>query len=305
MNWKNKIVLVTGGTGFIGSFVVERLLDAGAKVRVPVRSSNYRALSERRAEIDWREGDLRDPDYCAELVDGIDELFHMASCRRNVKYHRDRCGDVAQENVRMTIALLEALKEKELSVPVTFFSTANVPPTVDPLALAQQEQVDGYVIGKSLAEALWFAASHQRKFPLLIVRPVGVYGPRDTFAEDGNVIPALMMKARSAKEALEVWGTGDEERAFIYVEDAVNAVFTLREAGAHGIQYISSGEVVTIRALAEQIRDLVHPGMPIVFKESIRLGARTIPLSEPHACLRQLSWTPFPEGLRHTYESWK
>jgi GDP-L-fucose synthase len=303
--WKGKNVLVTGGTGFIGSFMVEHLLDNGANVRIPVRAANYRALSARRSEIEWVEGDLRDAAYCLDLVQGIDVLFHMASYRRNVKFHHDRCGDIARENVRMTNALLEALRDAEMAVPTVFFSTANVPPTVDTLALAQQEKVDGYVLGKALSEALWFAASHQQRFPLLIVRPVGVYGPRDTFVEDGNVIPALMTKARAAKESLEVWGTGEEERAFLYVEDLVKAVFALIDAGAQGIQYITNGQVVTVRELSELIRDLVHPDLPIRFNASHVLGPRSVPLSESHACLRQLPWTPFPEGLRLTYESWK
>lgn len=303
MNWKKKTVLVTGGTGFIGSFVVEHLLDAGAEVRVPTRSENYRALSERRAEVDWREGDLRDPAYCAELVEGVDYVFHMASCRRNVKVHHERPGHIAQENVRMTLALLEALKEHP--APVVFFSTANVPPSLDVLALSQQDKVDGYVLGKALCETLWFASARQYEFPLLILRPVGVYGPRDTFAEDANVIPALMMKARDSEESLKVWGTGEQERSFLYVEDFVNAVFALIDAEAHGIQYVHSSEVVTVKQLAEHIRDTVHPGLPIVFETDKPLGPRVMPMSESHACLRHLSWTPLAEGLRKTYESWK
>jgi dihydroflavonol-4-reductase len=71
-DWNDKTVLVTGGTGFIGSFLVEQLLERGASVRVPLRAQNYRALSHRRAEIEWMEGDLRDSFYCEQLVDGVD-----------------------------------------------------------------------------------------------------------------------------------------------------------------------------------------------------------------------------------------
>src|SRR3989338_2078433 len=152
--WKGRSVLVTGGTGFVGSFMVERLLDMGAKVRVPLRAENYRSLSSRRAEIEWLEGDLRDTAYCTRLVEGMDYVFHLAGCRRNSEYHRKRAGDVLNENVRMSLALIEGLKEFP-AIPVTFFSTANVPPTLDTVALAQSEKIDGYVLGKALCEALW------------------------------------------------------------------------------------------------------------------------------------------------------
>ncbi|MBP9850882.1 MAG: NAD-dependent epimerase/dehydratase family protein, partial [Candidatus Peribacteraceae bacterium] len=60
IDWKGKHVLVTGGTGFIGSLLVEELLDRGASVRVPIRAANYRSLTKRRGEIEWVDGDLRD-----------------------------------------------------------------------------------------------------------------------------------------------------------------------------------------------------------------------------------------------------
>jgi uncharacterized protein YbjT (DUF2867 family) len=75
IDWKGKYVLVTGGTGFIGSLLVEALLDRGASVRVPVRAANYRSLSRRRSEIEWVDGDLRDSEYCTRLVSGMNHVF--------------------------------------------------------------------------------------------------------------------------------------------------------------------------------------------------------------------------------------
>lgn len=302
--WKDRRVLVTGGTGFIGSFIVEELLKRGAKVRVPVRSQNYRALSDKRAEIEWLEGDLRDPGYCCDLVDGVDEVLHLAASRRNVEYHHKRPSDVINDNVRMSLAILDALREKEMSVPVMFFSTANVPPAIDAIALAQSDKVDGYVLGKALCCTLWLTASHQRKFPLLIVRPVGVYGPRDTFNEDGNVIPALMVKTRDAKDVLKVWGDGTQERAFLYVEDLAKAVFALLDNEVTGIQYITSGDVVTVKQLSEGIRDLVRPDLKIEYDASKPIGNRTIPMLPMHPLLQQMKWTPLKEGLKKTYDYW-
>lgn len=296
-------VLVTGGTGFIGSFLVEALLAQGAKVRVPLRARNYRSLSSRRAEIEWMEGDLRDPGYCTALTADVDEVFHLAGSRRNGEYHHKRCSDVTNDNVRMTLALIDGLKESG-AVPVTFFSSANVPPATDTIALSHAKEVDGYVLGKALAETLWFTAAHQHGFPLLVVRPIGVYGPRDTFTEDGNVIPALMVKTRDSDQELKVWGTGEQERAFLYVEDLIHVVLTLLEQGVGDVQYISSSDVVTVRDLAMRIRDLVRPQLQLSFDANKPVGNRTVPVLPLHPIVREWRWTPLEEGLRRTYEAW-
>lgn len=304
IDWKGKHVLVTGGTGFIGSVLVEALLDRGASVRVPVRAANYRSLSKRRGEIEWVDGDLRDPDYCTRLVSGMNHVFHLASHRRNVDFHRKYCADVLTGNVEMTLAMTRALKENK-SASVTFFSTANVPPKIDVIRLAQQESNNGYVLGKALSEACWLTAAHQNHFPLLIVRPVGVYGERDTFSEEGNVIPSLIVKAAAAESTLQVWGSGKQERVFLYVHDLAAAVLRLLDHNAQGIQYITPPNAMTVARVAEMIRDLVKPGISIEFDATKPEGRRSVAALPPHECLENFPWTPFAEGLRRTYEGWK
>lgn len=303
-SWKGKKVVVTGGTGFIGSFLVEMLLERGAHVRVPMRSQNYRELSAKRDDIEWIEGDLRDPKYCAYLVSGVDHVFHLAAHRRTSEFHRERCGDVMAGNVEMTLAIMEALKEQP-KTGVTFFSTANVPRSCDVVNLAQREDIDGYVLGKALCETLWFAAAKQRGFPLLIIRAVGVYGPRDTFNKEANVIPSLVVRASKSAESLTVWGSGDQERGFLFVKDLAAASLSLVEAGATGIQYVTPPDVVAVRILAKTIRDLVKPRLTLKFDRTKPEGERTLPRLPTHQALKAMSWTPLEDGLKQTVAWWK
>ncbi len=304
MNFASKSVLVTGGTGFIGSFLVERLLAEGATVRVPLHSRNYRSLSMRRSEVEWMDGDLRDAEFCKQLTDGIDVVFHLASYRRNVQFHHEHCGDVLAGNVQMTLSLASAVRKRP-KIRVVFFSTANIPDPISLIDVAASDRKDGYVLGKLACELQWMSTAQQAGFPLLILRPVGVYGPRDTFSEDSNVIPSLIVKAEAAETELIVWGTGNQERAFLYVEDLVAAAFALLDAEATGVQFISSHEVVKVSALAGLIRDAVKPALALSFDTTKPEGRLSIPLLPMHPSLRAFPWTSLEEGMRKTVEWWK
>ena len=145
----------------------------------------------------------------------------------------------------------------------------------------------------------------QYGFPLLVLRPVGVYGERDTFTEEGNVIPSLMAKAEAAKDELRVWGSGKQERVFIYAQDLVRALLTLLDHGATGIQYVMPPDTVTIREVAEKIRDMVKPNLKLVFDTSRPEGQRSLAVLPNHPCLKDFEWTPLQDGLWNTYEGWK
>jgi nucleoside-diphosphate-sugar epimerase len=304
INWSNQRVVVTGGTGFMGSVLIEELLKRGAHVKAPIRSRNFRSLSTLRAKVEWLEGDLRDPDYCRELITGANYIIHLASQRRTTEFHREHSADVLLGNLEMSIALAEACKEYP-HAKVVFLSTANVPPELDVVKVSQQDALDGFVLGKALSEALWFTASKQYHFPLLVLRPVGAYGERDTFTVESNMIPSFMVRAEEAETELVLWGSGKEERVFLYIDDVIEAIFRLMESDATGIQYIMPPETMTVECVARAICDLVNPSLSVKFDASHPISGRSLAVLPNHSCLDDLPWTSLEEGLKKTYEGWK
>ncbi len=304
IDWSNQRVTVTGATGFMGSVLIEALLKRGARVKAPIRSRNFRSLSTLRSQVEWMEGDLRDIDYCKNLITGSNIIFHLASHRRTTEFHKEHCADVLLGNLEMSTALAQACKDYP-HAKVVFLSTANVPPELDVVRVAQQDAFDGFVLGKALSEALWLSASKQYHFPLLVLRPVGAYGERDTFTVESNMIPSFMVRAEEAEKELTLFGTGTEERVFLYIDDVIEAMFRLMDSDATGIQYIMPPETVTVECVARAICDLVNPALSVKFDASHPISARSLAVLPNHPCLHDLPWTPLQEGLRKTHEGWK
>lgn len=295
IDWSRECVAVTGGAAFTGSVLVERLLARGARVRASIHNTTG-FLEPMKADIECVEGDLRDPAFADRFLSGTTRVFHFASVRKNVAYHRQHCAEICAGNVQLSLHLSAVCAKR--SLPVVYCSSA----TVAHVDLAAAAPRDGYVLGKCMSELLWSLNAEQYGFPFLAIRPVAIYGPRDVFLPEGNVIPSLLLKALSASGTIDVWGSGNVLRSFVYVEDVVDALFVLLDANASGVQPVSSPETVTIRRLAELIRDLAAPGALLSFDASKPEGASLKDIPVLHPSLAGFSWTSLENGLRKTLD---
>ncbi len=199
----------------------------------------------------------------------------------------------------MTYALSMALVQAKKSVPVTFFSTA-ILGTFDP-AITPETIEDGYAAAKLYCEHRWQDVCAKLNSPLLIIRPASAYGPGDTFGPDANVIPSLIKKCAEGKDSFTVWGSGKQKRCFLYAEDMPKALMTLIDGSVTGTQYLCPPDLVTIKHLAENIRDLVKPDAGIVFDASKPEGPSFPPLPL-HPILNGFEWTGLRDGLKKTIE---
>ena len=267
-------VFITGGAGFIGSHLAERLLSEGSEVLVLDDLStgsitNIEHLMGQRG-FSYRIGSVMDAPLVAELVDRCDVTIHLAAAV-GVKLIVERPVYTIENNVKGTEIVLNAVARKQK--PVLIASTSEVyGKSTKPKFREDDDLVMGpthhsrwaYACSKALDEWLALAYAREKGVPALIVRFFNTVGPRQS-GRYGMVLPNFAAQA-VAGEPITVYGSGEQSRCFGHVRDAVEAVARLiKKPEAYNQVYnIGSSEEVTINRLAELVRDAAGSSSPIV-----------------------------------------
>ncbi len=302
MDWAATRVTVTGGAGFVGSFVVEALRARGCREVFVPRSRDY---------------DLVQGDAVRRLYRDArpDVVIHLAAVVGGIGANRAHPGKFYYDNLMMGAQLMEEGRKAGLRKFVAA-GTVCAYPKFTPVPFREEDLWTGYPeetnapYGLAKKMMLVQARSYRQEygFNAIFLLPVNLYGPRDNFNLDSShVIPALIRKCVEAREsgapAIVVWGTGRSSREFLYVEDAAQALVLAAER-YDGPEPVNLGAGFEI-----SIRDLVG----LVVKETRYPGRidwdATKPDGQPRRCLdtsraeREFGFrarTPFEEGLRKT-----
>jgi UDP-glucose 4-epimerase len=296
----SSVVLVTGGAGFIGSHVVDRLAAAGHRVRIlDTRPSPWHDSSEVETVI----GDVRRLDDVVSALDGCDAVIHLAAAADVSEVHAQPAW-ATELNAMGTLNVLEAARLLEIE-RVVYASTVWVysdvdEPTVDEDALLPNP-AHLYTAGKLSGELYCHSYAELYGLRPTVLRFGIPYGPR---ARPAAVIPSFLERALRG-EALTIAGSGDQERSFIYVEDLAEGVVCGLASQAAGRTYNLAGrETTTIRQLAEVVSDEVAPTQ-IVHTEGRAGDLRGAIICSDRA-ERELGWqasTTLREGVRR-YAAW-
>jgi nucleoside-diphosphate-sugar epimerase len=254
-------VLVTGGAGFIGSWLVETLINQGASVRVldNFRSGSTDNLMSVLNSIELIRGDMREYETVRNSLQGVEVIFHLAA-NASVPLSTETPDYDFSANALGTYNLLKAMRQDDIEAVAVYTSSAAVygePARVPIDELHELNPVSFYGASKMAGEAYCRAFYHLYGMKTVILRLFNTYGPR----QPRYVMHDLLKKISQNREKLEILGTGKEQRDFTYVTDCVNAVLlaaTCPNATGHAIN-IGSGEAATIEKTAQII--LEHLGL--------------------------------------------
>lgn len=274
INLANKKILVTGGTGFLGSAVIQELKKAGAKERyigIP-RSRQY---------------DLRKPGVCAKVVKGVDIVIHLAANVGGIGYNRENPGTLFYDNAVMGIHLIEEARKAGVEKMVILGTICAYPKT-PPVPFCEEDLWNGYPeetnapygLAKKMLLVQAQAYRAQYGFNAIYLLPTNLYGPLDHFeVSRSHVMPALIKKVHDAKREgkpfIEAWGTGKATREFLYVQDAARGiVLATRKYDKGDPVNLGSGMEISIKDLITLICKLMK------YKGEIRWD-RTKPDGQP------------------------
>ena len=278
MEWSAKRVLVTGGAGFLGSFVVEKLRKRGCQCIVVPRSKQY---------------DLRDRDAIVRLYNETRPqiVFHLAATVGGIGANRANPGRFFYDNAIMGIQMMEYGRKFNVEKFVAL-GTVCAYPKFTPIPFKEEDLWNGYPeetnapYGLAKKMLLVQAQSYRAQygFNAIYLLPVNLYGPGDNFdLETSHVIPALIRKCVEAKQTgqrqIVLWGDGSPTREFLYVEDAAEGILLAAEKydGSEPVN-LGSGEEVSIHELARIIASEVQFAGELVWDT-------TQPNGQPRRCL--------------------
>lgn len=290
-------IMITGGSGFIGSHVVDRLVEGGHQVRV------FDMILPQREDVEYYQGSLLDLEQIRMGMAGVDAVFHLAAVA-NVNAVFDEPIYSESINARGTINVLESARYngvKRVIYGSTTWVYSNVkdPEVFEDTPLGPPNHL--YTATKLVSEYYCRSYSELYDLPTTVLRYGIPYGPRARAATVG----AIFVRKALAGEPLTIAGDGSQYRYFVYVEDlAEGNVLALNTAARNQIYNLDGREKVTILQIAETVKKILGD-VEIVHTEA-RPGDFAGQTVNSEKAERELNWVPkvaFEEGMRR-YVDW-
>ncbi|MAH85353.1 MAG: hypothetical protein CBB68_14090 [Rhodospirillaceae bacterium TMED8] len=265
--FKGREVCVAGGSGFIGSHIVEQLLELDATPVIPTRNETPPFLSHLYDRIVIRHVDLTDRGSLCKAIKGSSVILNLAASVGGISYNSSHPATVFQANLRTFLNVVEAAQESYVERLLVTSSACIYPryctiPTPESEGFVDSPEAtnSGYGWAKRMEEFLGQCCANEYGLEVAIARPYNAYGPRDNYnPRSSHVLPALILKAFENNDGtLSVWGDGRQSRSFLYVDDFARGLLevTARYAVSEPIN-VGSDEEILIGEAARMIADEV------------------------------------------------
>lgn len=309
--------LICGATGFIGSHVLQRLLASGHNVRATWHKAWPLPLLQ--PEPAWVKADLCSRSDCARVTRGIDTVFMCAASTKGAAVIVGNPLELVTSNIIMIAYMLEAAYAAHVKQFVYISSSVVYPetgelPAMEPMAFYAEPYWKYWWVGhmKRYAErlCLGYATRVANPMEMIVIRPSNCFGPRDKFDPSiAHAVPALVYKIVACQDPLEVWGTGEDIRDLIYVEDLVDGIMlALDKADGFLAVNIATGRSYSVNdvlRLLLEICDYQYANIVYLKDKPTTIPIRLLDTTRARELLGFEPKTSLEEGLRKTVEWYK
>ncbi len=299
------LILVTGGAGYMGPALIEKLLNLGHTVRVI--DNFWRGKKDALAGLDVNlvEGDIRNPDDAQSVMKGIDIVFHLAA-QPSVPLSEIESNYTEQTNVTGTRLLLAAAREEKVKKFI-FYSTMGVYGNVSDGLITENTALNPTAqssitkaTGEFLCKSFWL----NYQLPTVILRYGVVYGPSQGlhhFDEFHGTFPNIAVYLGISKKSITIYGSGNQTRGLIHIEDAANlAILAMNKEGVTGEAFNACSEVLTINALVEIVKNVIQKQEKTVVETVCIANPRIEEVSLPYTASLEKTKNVLGFNARHT-----
>ncbi|MFA5317017.1 MAG: NAD-dependent epimerase/dehydratase family protein [Dehalococcoidales bacterium] len=302
-SFEGKSALVTGGTGLIGRQVVDILCGADARVKIV---SLDRIKVDQRAEHVF--GDLTDFNFCKEITNGMDFVFHVAGIKGSVEVTKAKPASFFVPLLMMNTNMLEACRFNRVQ-KVAYTSSIGAYASAE--VFKESENPEGPPMDMFPGWAKRMAELQVQAYKLqygldnfAVVRPCNVYGPGDNFdPENAMVIPTLMYRIYHKEDPVIVWGDGSAVRDFAYSRDVAEGVILALHYGTKGgFVNLGSGKGYSIKDLVETLRSFIDFNYEFDTTKSSGFPRRVMDISLARQLIHYNPTTGLREGLKNTWD---
>lgn len=267
---RNKLALITGADGFIGSHLTQALIDAGYKVRAFIFYNSFNTCGwldtvskNYQKEIEFFYGDIRDPNCVRDAVKGVDIIFHLAALIA-IPFSYYSPDSYIETNIKGTLNILQAAKDYKIErILITstseVYGTANFVPITE---LHPKQAQSPYSATKIGADALADSFFRSFNLPITIVRPFNTFGPRQSARA---VIPTIITQLLNGEEEIKL-GDLSPTRDLVYVNDTIRGFIDISNCKnliGHEVNIATQSEI-TIGDLAQSLINKINPNAKII-----------------------------------------